>query len=675
MQSIKGIGSAVAQKLAKLRIFTVEDLLTHYPRRYEDRSITRKIAEMKDGESATLHVSVVRSKLDYMQGKSRVQVWVKDETGQAILTWFNQPYRFHSYPNGKPLRVFGRASLYRDRLQFDNPEVERLTETPSLNTDRIVPVYALTEGLSSRALRKIIAQALELPVALTETLPDLLRQHFGLIDRTEALREIHFPTDWSRMKQAKRRIVFEELLVFQCSLAYLRTQRQQQAKSFCHASDGSKISQFLVHLPFALTDDQCKAYAEIGRDMESERPMHRLLQGDVGSGKTAVALMALVKTVENGLQGLLMAPTEILAQQHYQSCQELLSALGIRSAILTGRVKGNPRELLLRQISAGEIDIVFGTHALLQPDVVFKNVGLVVVDEQHRFGVNQRSILSRKGDAPHLLVMSATPIPRSLALTIYGDLDLTTIRQLPPGRKPIVTVVRSGPQARERVYQHLKKEVSIGKQGYVVCPLIDDSEKSAAQSAVAIFDELTKSVLAGVSCGLLHGRLSSDEKEKMMSRFLAGEVSVLVATTVIEVGINVPKATMMIVEDAERFGLAQLHQLRGRVGRGSDRSYCVLIHGNSESSVPQRLRVMEQNSDGFAVAEYDLLLRGPGQFFGYRQHGLPELKMADIADDASVVAEVHEAVNQWMRDHEHAEMLKPYFESKIRQYFEFVFAG
>ena len=403
--------------------------------------------------------------------------------------------------------------------------------------------------------------------------------------------------------------------------------------------------------------------------------MHRLLQGDVGSGKTAVALLALAKTVENGLQGIMMVPTEILAEQHFQSCAELLTGLGIRSALLTGRVKGKSRSELLQQIQAGNVDVVIGTHALIQPDVNFCRVGLVVVDEQHRFGVAQRASLQEKGTAPHTLVMSATPIPRTMALTLYGDLDISTIRHLPPGRKPIVTAVRSGEAAREKVYQFLATEVAAGRQGYVVCPLVEDSEKTEAQSATSIFVELTETMLKGIPCGLLHGRMSANEKEQVMRSFVAGELAVLVSTTVIEVGINVPRATMMIVEDADRFGLAQLHQLRGRVGRGSDRSYCVLLHDGSANAVPERLQVLAQTGDGFVVAEKDLLLRGPGQFLGYRQHGLPEMKMASLADDLDILTAAREAGFRLMQDPLEAAKMMPLLQERFARFFGIMFAG
>lgn len=672
---LKGVGDAVAKRLARLGISTVGELLEHFPRRYEDRSRQFKINQICSGEFAFFSALVEKGELQYTRGKSIARIFVRDETGKAVLIWFNQPYRAKAWKPGVRLLVYGRASRFRDSWQLESPEVELESDRDSLNTARIVPVYPLTQGVASRTLRKWISEALQLMQGLQETIPAVIREKYNLISRQSALREIHFPTDWQTMKQAKRRIVFEELFMLQCGLAFLRSQRFIDRRSFCHAHDGEKVNRLRESLPFLLTDDQKKAYDEIRHDMESEKPMHRLLQGDVGSGKTAVALLALVKTVENGLQGIMMVPTEILAEQHFQSCSELLSQAGVRSGLLTGRVKGKDRVELLRQLQQGELEIVFGTHALLQPDVVFQKTGLIVVDEQHRFGVNQRATLQGKGEVPHSLVMSATPIPRTMALTLYGDLDISTIRQLPPGRKPVVTVVRTGDEAREKVYRFLAGEVAEGRQGYVVCPLIEDSEKTEAQSAQSVFAELAGSLLKMVSCGLLHGRMTAEEKERVMRKFVNGELSVLISTTVIEVGINVPNATMMIIEDADRFGLAQLHQLRGRVGRGSARSFCVLLHSGSTSDIPERLKILAETPDGFVVAEKDLLLRGPGQFLGYRQHGLPEMKMASLADDSDLLIEAREAGISLTQEPGGFSFVLPYLEDRFKRFFGVLFSG
>lgn len=650
VSGLRGVGDRLTASLSKMGVRTVGDLLEHYPVRYEDRTLRRRISEMRQGESVTFDAVVIRGELQRARGKSIARLHVRDETGQAVLVWFNQPYRATQWKSQSRITVFGRVNRFRDAVHIELPEVEPISAAGSLIADRIVPVYPLTQGLGARTLRKLIDSALACSRSLPDPIPAGVLTEHGLMDKAAALKEIHFPTDWEAMRRAKRRIVFEEFFVLQCLMAILRSRRTEGRKGARHSPDGPLLHRFRECLPFRLTEDQSSAYDDIRSDMESDRPMHRLLQGDVGSGKTAVALMALAKTVENGMQGVLMAPTEILAEQHFRSCSSLFASLGLRVELLTGRVRGTTRKSVLSALQEGSVDLLIGTHALLQPDVVFRHLGLAITDEQHRFGVNQRALLCGKGEVPHTLVMSATPIPRTMALTLYGDMDVSVIRQLPPGRQPVTTVVRSGVEARERVYRFLASEVAAGRQGYVVCPLVEESEALEAQSATAVYRELASTVLRDVSCSLLHGRMTAAEKERVMRDFSAGKTGVLVATTVIEVGINVPRASMMIVEDAARFGLAQLHQLRGRVGRGSDKSYCVLLHGDSGTPVPDRLRVLTETADGFVVAEQDLQLRGPGQFLGYRQHGLPEMKMASLADDPGVLVEAREAGLRLMRD-------------------------
>jgi len=675
VQTLKGVGDAIAVTLGRMGIHTVGELLEHFPIRYEDRTQLRKINDIRSGEFVTFDATVERGEVNRIRGKSIARLWVRDETGQVVLVWFNQPYRATTWKPGVKVMVYGKVNRFRDTVQIETPEVDAMSHSESLNTARIVPVYPLTQGLGARTLRKLMAAALETQNALMETIPHDIIQSHHLMDRSGALHEIHFPSDWETMRLAKRRIVFEELFFLQCALAFLRRQRVDDRRSVAHQPDGEKVRRLQENLPFQLTDDQLTSFKEISADMESSRPMHRLLQGDVGSGKTAVALLALAKTIENGLQGVLMAPTEILAEQHFQSCSELLGKLGIRTAILTGRVKGSARNQILQALQEGKLDLLIGTHALLQPDVIFRQLGLAVTDEQHRFGVGQRATLQGKGEVPHALVMSATPIPRTMALTLYGDMDVSVIRQLPPGRKPITTAIRLGKKAREKVYHFLVSEVEAGRQGYVVCPLVEDSEKMEAQSATTVFNELTTTVLRNVSCCLLHGRMNANEKENVMREFVAGSISVLVSTTVIEVGINVPRATMMVVEDAARFGLAQLHQLRGRVGRGSDRSYCVLLHNEESGGVPERLRVLSQTNDGFIVAEKDLALRGPGQFLGYRQHGLPEMKMASLADDVNVLEEAREAGIKLMNNPQESATMTTLLKERFERFFGILFTG
>ena len=675
IQSLKGVGEALSNRLEKIGIRTIGDLLEHFPLRYEDRARLLKINELNHGGFATFDATVEKGEVQRVRGKSIARLWVRDETGSALLVWFNQPYRATAWKNGAKVVVYGKVIRFKDIVQIETPEVDLVSDKELLNSARIVPIYPLTQGIGARTLRKLMAAALHDQTAAAETIPPKIREDYQLIDRWAALHEIHFPSDWESMRRAKRRIVFEELFFLQCALAFLRHQRVDDRRSIVHTPDGKIVKNLLESLPFQLTADQQTSYDEIRQDMESSRPMLRLLQGDVGSGKTAVALLALAKTIENGLQGALMAPTEILAEQHFQSCAPLLSKLGINTALLTGRVKGKARTAILQSVQEGSVHLLIGTHALLQPDVIFDRLGLVVTDEQHRFGVGQRSALQEKGVVPHTLVMSATPIPRTMALTLYGDMDVSVIRQLPPGRRPIATAVRSGAEAREKVYRFLLTEVAAGRQGYIVCPLVEESEKMEAQSATAVFKELTSTLLQDVACSLLHGRMSSSEKEKVMRDFVEGKTSVLISTTVIEVGINVPRATMMIVEDADRFGLAQLHQLRGRVGRGADRSYCVLLHNESSSRISERLRVLSQTNDGFVIAEQDLILRGPGQFLGYRQHGLPEMKMANLADDMEILEEARRAGMELMNDPQEAAAMTGQLEERYERFFGVLFCG
>ena len=675
IQSLKGVGEALSNRLEKIGIRTIGDLLEHFPLRYEDRARLLKINELNHGGFATFDATVEKGEVQRVRGKSIARLWVRDETGSALLVWFNQPYRATAWKNGAKVVVYGKVIRFKDIVQIETPEVDLVSDKELLNSARIVPIYPLTQGIGARTLRKLMAAALHDQPAAAETIPPKIREDYQLIDRWAALHEIHFPSDWESMRRAKRRIVFEELFFLQCALAFLRHQRVDDRRSIVHTPDGKIVKNLLESLPFQLTADQQTSYDEIRQDMESSRPMLRLLQGDVGSGKTAVALLALAKTIENGLQGALMAPTEILAEQHFQSCAPLLSKLGINTALLTGRVKGKARTAILQSVQEGSVHLLIGTHALLQPDVIFDRLGLVVTDEQHRFGVGQRSALQEKGVVPHTLVMSATPIPRTMALTLYGDMDVSVIRQLPPGRRPIATAVRSGAEAREKVYRFLLTEVAAGRQGYIVCPLVEESEKMEAQSATAVFKELTSTLLQGVACSLLHGRMSSSEKEKVMRDFVEGKTSVLISTTVIEVGINVPRATMMIVEDADRFGLAQLHQLRGRVGRGADRSYCVLLHNETSSRIPERLRVLSQTNDGFVIAEQDLILRGPGQFLGYRQHGLPEMKMANLADDMEILEEARRAGMELMNDPQEAAAMTGQLQERYERFFGVLFCG
>ncbi|MBP2626463.1 MAG: ATP-dependent helicase RecG [Firmicutes bacterium] len=645
IQYIKGVGPNKANLLNKLGIFTVGDVLEHYPRRYEDRSQIKMINALIDGQMETFKgkvMGIVESKP--RQGLKITKISVSDCTGVAQLVWFNQPHVKKKYQPGMEVIVSGKVKIFY-QVEILSPEIEVLNGSEILDTGRIIPIYAASENINQRFLRTIVSQVLNDHQDICEILSNKIVNQYSLFDRRLAFENIHFPQNMEMLERARKRLVFEELYLLQCSLLFLKKQHRSNYKGIKHGVDGSLSVQAQSQLPFTLTDDQQKVLSEVKCDMEDVTAMQRLIQGDVGSGKTVIAALALVKTVENGYQGAMMVPTEILAEQHYKTLSELFVPLGISVSMLTGKLTRGVREQVLKNLKDGLVDVVIGTHALIQDAVEFKYLGLVVTDEQHRFGVRQRGILQEKGNTPDVLVMTATPIPRTMALTVYGDLDVSSIRQLPPGRKPIRTFVR-GSERRQLVYKFIVDEVKNGRQAYVVCPLVEESEKINAQSAVELYEQLVQTDLKDISCGLVHGKMKTADKEAVMSAFYSGEIKVLVATTVIEVGVNVPNATVMVIEGAERFGLAQLHQLRGRIGRGDYQSYCILCSDNKNPETQQRLTIMTKTNDGFILAEEDLKLRGPGQFFGTRQHGLPDLKIADIISDLSIFMEAKSAAEQ-----------------------------
>ncbi|HWR44447.1 ATP-dependent DNA helicase RecG [Sporomusa sp.] len=649
IQFLKGVGPANAAKLAKLGVFTVGQLLEHYPRRYEDRSNHKLIAELTDGLYETFRAVVINvGELKSHRGLKIVKITVRDQSGMAQLTWFNQSYIKNKYKTGMELIISGKVQRRMHAIEINKPDIE-LAADFNADSGQIIPVYPATDDIPQWQLRALTRQAVELfqtsAAPEVESLPpDIISGH-NLMNRQQALATIHFPKNMETLAKARRRLVFEELYLLQCGLAYLKQKNKFKSRGIKHAPDGQLVTKIEDTLPFSLTGDQNQTLREIKADMEDTTPMQRLVQGDVGSGKTVVAAIALAKTVENGYQGAMMAPTEILAEQHYHTLAKLLAPHGIRLAILTGKLTRKARDQILRHIKEGGIDVVVGTHALIQDDVEFKHLGLVVTDEQHRFGVRQRALLEAKGEQPDVLVMTATPIPRTMALTVYGDLDISIIRELPPGRQPIATYSR-GSERRSKVYAFAVDQIKSGRQVYIVCPLVEESEKVEAQSAVKIYEELSSTFFKNYHCGLLHGKMKSPEKDAVMAAFSGGEIKALIATTVIEVGVNVPNATVMIIEGADRFGLAQLHQLRGRVGRGEHKSYCVLLSDSTNEETIERLRVMTEINDGFILAEKDLILRGPGQFFGTVQHGMPDLKIADIIRDTDVLLEARRAAQQ-----------------------------
>ena len=629
VQYVKGIGPKKADKLNKLGIFTLKDLLYYFPRQFEDRNNLKKIAQLEDGEKVTIKAVISSiNTFSPKEGMTLTKIDVKDETGSAKLVFFNKSYIKNTFRPGDSILVFGKVKKKFNNLELTSCELEYLTNSPK-NTCRFMPVYQLTYGVTNKEIMSIIRTVLEdKELIIQEYMPQRIIEKYRLCSIDFAVRNIHSPSSKESLKIALYRIVFEELLILQLGLFVFKSGRNKEdGIKFETSKDLKKI---ISALPFKLTKAQNRALDEIIQDMNLEKIMNRLVQGDVGSGKTVVALLALANCVLNGYQGALMAPTEILAGQHYISLTESLKDFGINVGLLIGSLTKKQKDTVLEQIKNNEIDILIGTHALIEDKVEFNNIGLVITDEQHRFGVMQRSKLSLKGANPDILVMTATPIPRTLALILYGDLDISIIDELPPGRQPIETIAIEKSK-RDRAYNNLvRREVESGRQVYIVCPLVEESEAIEAKSAVELVEELRAEYFHDLRLGLLHGKMKSSEKDEVMRLFKNKEIDILVSTTVIEVGVNVPNATLMIIENAERFGLAQLHHLRGRVGRGSHKSYCVLIYDSKTDVCRQRMAIMEETNDGFKISEKDLEIRGPGEFFGTRQHGLPELKVANL---------------------------------------------
>ena len=632
---IKGVGPNRVKLLNKLGIFTLKDLITYYPRTYEDRSKPKNIAECIDGEEVLIEayasgrVSDVR-----LRGKTMQKLVIRDETGVATAVWFNQSYLKNKFEQGKKYTFYGKVNNTFGRITINSPVFDE--EGKTSNTGKIIPIYPLTFSLSQNTIRKIMENAIkEVEGNLEETLPEYILKEYHLEGINEATKSIHFPQEFKDFNMARNRLAFEELLTMQLALLELKNSYMNEEKGIQFSKD-VHMSDIINKLPFQLTNAQRRVLEEIDNNMESEKPMNRLLQGDVGSGKTVIAMCAAYKAVKCGYQAAIMAPTAILATQHLENFKKIFDELDIKCELLISAMTKKKKTELLERLKKGEIDILIGTHALLQENVEFKNLGLVVTDEQHRFGVKQRTTIVEKGQNPDVLVMTATPIPRTLALILYGDLDISIIDELPPNRKKIDTfAVTKGME--DRINNFIKVQLKEGRQAYIVCPLVEENEELDLKSVEKLYEKCKTEIFPEYRVEYIHGKMKAKDKDDIMMRFKNKEIDILISTTVIEVGVDVPNANIMVIEDAQRFGLAQLHQLRGRVGRGEYKSYCILKYEGKGETVRKRMKVMCDTNDGFIISEKDLELRGSGDFFGTMQHGLPEFKIANLFEDMNIL--------------------------------------
>jgi ATP-dependent DNA helicase RecG len=661
--AIKGIGEETAEALREMGIVTIEDLLNHFPFRYEDYRVCN-LEEAKHDEKITVTGKIYSepSLTYYSRKKSRLVFRVLVDRYLITAVCFNRPYLKNKLSLHDTITITGKWDQHRQTIT-----VQELKIGTMIAKKEIEPVYSTRGELTVKGMRRFISLALQqYSDSIVDPLPLSIRQKYRLLSKKEALRAIHLPLSHEQLKQARRRLVYEEFLLFQLKMQALRKFQREHSAGISHSFSTEKLQAFIDSLPFPLTNAQKRVVHEILEDMKSPYRMNRLLQGDVGSGKTVVAAIVLYAAYLSGYQGALMVPTEILAEQHAQSLKQLLQPMNVSVELLTSSVKGKKRKELLEQLASGSVDIVIGTHALIQDDVNFHKLGLVITDEQHRFGVEQRRILREKGQSPDVLFMTATPIPRTLAITVFGEMDVSIIDEMPKGRKKIETYWVKHDML-ERVLNFIAKEVEKGRQAYVICPLIEESEKLDVQNAIDVHSMLTHYYKGKYRIGLMHGRLSAEEKERVMRAFSANEIQILVSTTVVEVGVNVPNATVMVIYDADRFGLAQLHQLRGRVGRGSEQSYCILVADPKSETGKERMRIMTETNDGFVLSEKDLQLRGPGDFFGTKQSGMPEFRLGDVVHDYRILevarddaAKLIQSTAFW-RDDEYA-LLRSYLE-------------
>lgn len=642
---LKGVGQARAKQLANLNIFTLEDLICHFPRGYEDRTRLVNIEKLEPDVPACFRAMVMNTPrtAHVRKGLDVTKVTVADTTGRLNLTFFNSQYAAQQLQYGSEYIFYGAVSGDFIGYNMTNPTFEPV-DAPAVNTRRVMPIYPLTAGLSNGVLLRLVQQALAICDAPAEILPEEVRREYDVLPAQQAYTAIHQPKSMEEAEQAKKRLIFEEFFVFSAGLSLMRQNRREKKAEIFENLD---LQPFYQELPFSLTGAQRRAVEEILKDFQKGTPMNRLVQGDVGSGKTMVAAAAACCAARNGRQVALMAPTEILAEQHFASLSKLFSPLQISVGLLTGTMSVKEKKFVRQQLEEGTLQVVVGTHALLTDATRFQNLGLVIADEQHRFGVAQRSRLSGKGEDPHLLVMSATPIPRTLALLMYGDLDVSILDELPPGRETVDTFLVNE-SYRPRINAFIRKQVSQGNQCFVVCPAVEENQELGVKAAAAWAETLQQTVFPDLRITLLHGQMKGSEKEAAMAAFARGEADVMVATTVIEVGVDVPNATLMVIEDADRFGLSQLHQLRGRVGRGKAKSYCILTSHNRNPETLERLKALCKTTDGFRIAEEDLKLRGPGDFFGSRQSGLPAFRVADLSCDLKTLKDAQGASARWI---------------------------
>ena len=648
LQTLKGVGEKTEKLFFKLGIYDTEDLLHYYPRNYDAFEAPVDIADLEEGTVKAVSAAVcsgvyVRS----TGGKQIITATVADQSGKLSVIWFNMPYLRTILKKGSTFVLRGRVIKKQDRIQMEHPEVF----TPAAYEEilhSLQPIYGLTSGLSNKTITKTIRQLLENLPMYSEFLSEDIRQRYQLADINYALRTIHFPLSMEELLVSRKRLVFDEFLLFILSIQMMK-EKNEETPNYFPIQKTWITEQIIENLPYSLTNAQLNTWYEIERDMSGQALMSRLVQGDVGSGKTIIAFLAMILSCQNGYQSALMVPTEVLAKQHYESFMRLLKQQGLDfcTVLLTGSNTAKEKREIYAKIASGEAQIIIGTHALIQEKVIYKNLSLVITDEQHRFGVDQRSRLSAKGRDPHILVMSATPIPRTLALLMYGDLDVSVLDELPPGRQKVDTFL-VGESYRARINAFIRRQVTEGHQCFVVCPAVEENQELDVKSAAAWAETLQKTVFPDLRVRLLHGQMKSAEKEEAMASFARGEADVLVATTVIEVGVDVPNATLMVIEDADRFGLSQLHQLRGRVGRGSAKSYCILTTHNRNEDTVRRLKALCATNDGFKIAEEDLKLRGPGDFFGSRQSGLPAFRVADLSLDMTTLRDAQQASKEWI---------------------------